>query len=192
MTEEQEKRIMDAIEEIKKYSLIAAKEVLLVDDVSMLTGISKSYLYKMTHNRSIPHYKPNGKCLYFDKREIEKWMRQNRVNTNEEAEQKALAYIFGQQNVEKPEAQTYIVLDVNSHLYKIGKAINIENRLSGLRCANPGLQLIAYNIKNVENELHQKCKKYHVFREWFDIPDKELRKIIKDYEFNVEGIDFGG
>jgi excisionase family DNA binding protein len=191
MTEEQEKRIMDAIEEIKKYSLIAAKEVLLVDDVSVLTGISKSTIYKMTCNRSIPHYKPSGKCLYFDKREIENWMRQNRVNTNEESEQKALAYILKGKE-EKPEAQTYIVLDVNSHLYKIGKAVNIENRLSGLRCANPGLQLIAYNIKNVENELHQKCKKYHVFREWFDIPDKELRKIIKDYEFNVEGIDFEG
>ena len=191
MTEEQEKRIMDAIEEIKKYSLIAAKEVLLVDDVSVLTGISKSTIYKMTCNRSIPHYKPSGKCLYFDKREIENWMRQNRVNTNEESEQKALAYILKGKE-EKLEAQTYIVLDVNSHLYKIGKAVNIENRLSGLRCANPGLQLIAYNIKNVENELHQKCKKYHVFREWFDIPDKELRKIIKDYEFNVEGIDFEG
>ena len=189
MTEEQEKRIMDAIEEIKKYSLMAAKEVLLVDDVSILTGISKSTIYKMTCNRSIPHYKPNGKCLYFDKREIENWMRQNRVNTNEEAEQKALAYILKGKE-EKPEAKTYIVLDDNTGLYKIGKAVNIENRLSGLRCANPGLQLIAYNIKNVENELHQKCKKYHVFREWFDIPEKELRKIIKDYGFNVEGIDF--
>ena len=191
MTEEQEKRIMDAIEVIKKYSLMAAKEVLLVDDVSILTGISKSTIYKMTCNRSIPHYKPNGKCIYFDKREIENWMRQNRVNTNEEAEQKALAYILKGKE-EKPEAKTYIVLDDNTGLYKIGKAVNVENRLSGLRCANPGLQLIAYNIKNVENELHQKCKKYHVFREWFDIPEKELRKIIKDYGFNVEGIDFEG
>ena len=87
MTDEQEKRIMDAIEDIKKYSLLAAKEVLLIDDVSLLTGISKSTLYKMTCNRSIPHYKKNSKLMFFDKREIVNWMRQNRVTTNEESEQ---------------------------------------------------------------------------------------------------------
>lgn len=190
MTDEQEKRIMAAIEEIKNYSLLAAKEVLMIDDVSLLTGISKSTLYKMTCNRSIPHYKKNGKLMFFDKREIENWMRQNRVTTNEEAEQKALAYILNKRNEERQEAQTYIVLDENTRLYKIGKSVNIEQRLSGLRCANPGLQLIAYSVKDVEQELHKKLKPFHVVREWFDIPGKELRKIIKEYDFNIDNIDF--
>ena len=190
MTDEQEKRIMDAIEDIKKYSLLAAKEVLLIDDVSLMTGISKSTLYKMTCNRSIPHYKKNSKQMFFDKREIENWMRQNRVTTNEESEQKALAYILMKQHEEKPEAKTYIVLDENTRLYKIGKSVNIEQRLSGLRCANPGLQLIAYHTKDVENELHKKLKSFHVVREWFDIPGKELRRLITEYNFNVDNIDF--
>lgn len=73
---------------------VLEKKMLSIDDVSVLTGLSKSYLYKMTCSHQIPYYKPNGKLMYFDKTEIEEWMRQNRIETTDEAEQKALSYVI--------------------------------------------------------------------------------------------------
>lgn len=73
---------------------VLEKKMLSIDDVSVLTGLSKSHLYKMTCSHQIPYYKPNGKLMYFDKAEIEEWMRQNRIETTDEAEQRALSYII--------------------------------------------------------------------------------------------------
>jgi excisionase family DNA binding protein len=78
---------------IERYSLLGAKNVLNIDDVALLTGLSKSHLYKLTCTKQIPHYKPNTKAVYFDRVEIEEWMKQNRVTTQAEAEQQALAYV---------------------------------------------------------------------------------------------------
>ena len=79
---------------ILKYSLLAAKHVLTLEDMSLLTGLSKSWLYKATCRHEIPHYKPNGKTLYFDRKEIEDWMRQGRVKTDAELEEEAASYIL--------------------------------------------------------------------------------------------------
>ena len=93
-----EEKILQEIEELKSLTLLAAKSVLTIDDVALLTGISKSTLYKMTCKKQLPHYKPNSKLLFFDRKEIEEWAKQNRVNTWAEAEQKALAYSVANKN----------------------------------------------------------------------------------------------
>ena len=80
---------------IERYTLLGAKKVLNIDDVAMLTGLSKSHLYKLTCSKQIPHYKPNTKAMYFDRAEVEEWMLQNRVTTQAEAEQQAIAYVVG-------------------------------------------------------------------------------------------------
>jgi excisionase family DNA binding protein len=85
--------IKQQLDRIEQYSLLAAKNVLCFDDVALLTGLSKSHLYKLTYSHQIPHYKPKGKQLYFDRKEIEDWMRQNKVATNDEIEQKATSYL---------------------------------------------------------------------------------------------------
>ena len=93
-----EERIMTELAEIKNLTLLASKNVLTIDDVALLTGISKSTLYKMTCKKQMPHHKPNSKLLFFDRHEIEEWCLQNRVNTWAEAEQKALAYTVANKN----------------------------------------------------------------------------------------------
>ena len=75
----------EKINQILAYSLLAAKNVLTLEDVALLTGLSKSYLYKLTCAKQIPYYRPNGKQIYFDRGEVEAWMKQNRVNTRQEA-----------------------------------------------------------------------------------------------------------
>lgn len=84
---------MKRLEVIERNSLLAAKNVLTIDDVALLTGLSKSHIYKLTCSKQIPFYRPNGKLVYFDRLELESWLKQNRVNTTAEAEQQAIAYV---------------------------------------------------------------------------------------------------
>lgn len=88
-----DEKVAKKMEAMRVSGYLLNKNVLGIDDVVVLTGLSKSHIYKLTSSRQLPCYKPNGKLMYFDKAEVEEWMRQNRVITNEEAKQKALTYI---------------------------------------------------------------------------------------------------
>jgi len=84
---------LSQLDRIERNSLLASKTVLTFEDVKLLTGLSGSHLYKLTSGRKIPHYRPNGKMLYFDKCEIEQWMKQGRIKTNDEIESTAANYL---------------------------------------------------------------------------------------------------
>jgi excisionase family DNA binding protein len=47
--------------------LSSTKTVLNFDEAALLTGLSKSYLYKLTSSGMIPHYKPLGKHIFFNR-----------------------------------------------------------------------------------------------------------------------------
>ena len=85
------KEIIERLERIEK-SVLLSKNVLTLDEAVMFTGLAKSYLYKLTASGKIPHYKPSGKLIYFDRGELEKWMLRNPVKTAEEIEQQAVNY----------------------------------------------------------------------------------------------------
>ena len=74
--------------------LRSQKVVLNFDEVAEFTGLSKSHLYKLTSKGNIPHYKPNGKYIFFNRREIEKWLLRNRVKTIDEIEAEASTYVI--------------------------------------------------------------------------------------------------
>lgn len=88
-----ENKILTVLQRIEKYSLLAAKNVFTLNDVSLITGLSKSSLYKMTCENRIPYYRPNGKNIYFDRAEVEQWLKQGRVATSAEIEEKAATYV---------------------------------------------------------------------------------------------------
>ena len=69
--------------------LLSQKTVLNFVEVAAYTGLSKSYLYKLTSNGGIPCYKPQGKQIYFSKLEIDQWLLQNRKATNDELDSQA-------------------------------------------------------------------------------------------------------
>lgn len=77
---------------ITANTIFCTKEVLTSSEVANYLGISKSYLYKLTMRCEIPHYKPMGKMCYFNRKEIEQWLQNNRVATDDETSQKANAY----------------------------------------------------------------------------------------------------
>ncbi len=72
---------------------VSQKAVLNLSEVAEYTGLSKSYLYKLTSSCKIPHYKPNGKYIFFDRKEVEDWLLQNRIKTNDEIEAEASTYV---------------------------------------------------------------------------------------------------
>jgi excisionase family DNA binding protein len=85
--------VLKELEEIKNLTLLGAKTALNVNDLALLTGLSKSTIYKFVMEKRIPYYKnAGGKLTYFDRQEIEKWLLFKRVPTIEEAEQEAIKY----------------------------------------------------------------------------------------------------
>jgi len=72
--------------------LTLTKAVLNLDEVCILTGLSKSHVYKRTMQGTIPHYK-QAKHLYFDRVEVELWLKENRIKTVSEIDQEAATYV---------------------------------------------------------------------------------------------------
>jgi len=85
--------ILSELQALKSLTLLSAKQVLTMTDASLLTGLSKSHLYKLVGRKAIPHYKSGGKITYFDRDELNKFMLQHRVKTAAETEQDAANYI---------------------------------------------------------------------------------------------------
>lgn len=73
--------------------LLSQKNALTFDEGAIFTGIGKSFLYKLTSGGIVPHYKPRGKMIYFDRAELEKWLLQNRITPTDEIEAKASTYV---------------------------------------------------------------------------------------------------
>ena len=89
---------MKRLDRLEVLTLLAAKSVLTLEEVCLLSGLSKSTLYKMTSTRQIPFYHSgdNGKHLYFKKDEVENWLTRNRVSSQTEDEQRAVNEYFCQ------------------------------------------------------------------------------------------------
>ena len=75
-----------------KTAAQAGKEMMTFAEAAAYMGVSKSYLYKLTHLRKIPHYKPTGKLVYFKRAEVNEWLQGVRVATEGELNEKAAAY----------------------------------------------------------------------------------------------------
>ena len=74
--------------------VLHSKNVLSFEEAGRFLNLSKSYLYKLTSGNLIPHYKPQGKMLYFEKTELEAWLRQNPIRTQAQTEAEAQKYVL--------------------------------------------------------------------------------------------------
>ena len=82
---QKEDKILERLRNIE-YSIKAQKNVLTFKEAAQFIGLSQSYLYKLTSKGIIPHYKPSGKMIYFNREELEMWLLQNRKKTLDEIE----------------------------------------------------------------------------------------------------------
>jgi len=76
--------LLEATHQVKPRTLVEAAKFL---------DLSPSHLYKLTSERKIPHFKPNGKKIYFDESELVQWLKRKPTRTLEETEEKAASYI---------------------------------------------------------------------------------------------------
>jgi len=69
-------------------------ERLNLQEASEYLGVSKSYIYKLTHTRMIPFNKFGRRVIFYTK-ELDEWILQNaiRIKTKEEIEKEASEYL---------------------------------------------------------------------------------------------------
>lgn len=72
--------------------LLGAKKVLTFDEACDYTGISRSYMYKLTADNRTPFSKPMGKIIFFNKEKLDKWLLTNNYLTDKDIEINAIAY----------------------------------------------------------------------------------------------------
>jgi excisionase family DNA binding protein len=64
------------------------KEIFTLEEAALYIGVSRSQMYRLTHLHLIPYYKPSGKLVFFEKAELNKWLRQDPENSNAQIETK--------------------------------------------------------------------------------------------------------
>lgn len=70
------------------------EETLTIEEAAAFLGFKKSYLYKLTSTRQIPHFKYGGRIILFDRAALEMWKskRMQAIPTIAEAEARAAVY----------------------------------------------------------------------------------------------------
>ena len=86
--------ILERLERIEAILSKTAKTILTVDDLIDYTGFKRSYIYKLVHLNEIPYSKPQGKILFFDREEIDHWLRQNKSQSKSQIGSNAIDYFF--------------------------------------------------------------------------------------------------
>ena len=72
--------------------IATSKAVLTLAEAAEYMGLKKSYLYRLTHEKRIRHYKPNNKMIYFKVEDIIAWLTSNPIFTDEELSEQAQSY----------------------------------------------------------------------------------------------------
>lgn len=86
-------RLSQIEQKIDEQALLK-KEVLNFNDACKYLDISASHLYKLTSQKLVPHFCPQGKKLYFNRAELDEWLQRNRQSSTDEIEQEAANYVI--------------------------------------------------------------------------------------------------
>jgi excisionase family DNA binding protein len=78
---------LESIEKMLYEQNMLQKEVLNFNEAAVYLEVSHSHLYKLTSTGTIPAYKPNGKKLYFNRQELNKWLLSNRQTSISDIEE---------------------------------------------------------------------------------------------------------
>ena len=92
-----ENLILDKLTEIANKldeQNLLQKTVLNFNEACTFLDVSPSHLYKLTSTKSIPHFCPQGKKLYFKRTELDDWLQRNRQSSADEIDALATEYIL--------------------------------------------------------------------------------------------------
>ena len=74
--------INERLQSIEK-TLYTTKDILNMKEVCQYLDISQSLLYKLTCTGEIPHFKPRGKMIFFEKKELIEWIKKSNLVSSE-------------------------------------------------------------------------------------------------------------
>lgn len=75
------------------------KKVLTLDEVEKYTGFKKSYLYKLTSSKILPHNKPTNGAIFIVREDLEKWLIRNRIKTVAEIQREVNRFELKQKRI---------------------------------------------------------------------------------------------
>lgn len=85
---------LNSIEKLIVEQQTMQKQVLNFNETCKYLELSQSHLYKLTSTGAIPHYKPNGKKIYFNRPELDHWLLRNKIDSQDEIEQQAANFLI--------------------------------------------------------------------------------------------------
>ena len=87
------KNVFDKLTAIETLLLATQPKPLTLKEAAAFLDFSRSYLYRLTSQGRVPCYKPEGKRVYFDRADLVKWLKRNRIRPQEEIAEEAATYI---------------------------------------------------------------------------------------------------
>jgi excisionase family DNA binding protein len=99
---EQGKEVLKKLKKIEtmlEQQNLLKKEVLNLNEAGAYLNISASHMYKLTSQKLIPHFCPQGKKLYFKREELDNWLLRNRQDSTDEIETIAANYLLKHKRV---------------------------------------------------------------------------------------------
>ena len=70
--------VLDKLTVIESLLVATQPKPLTLKEAAEFLDFSRSYLYRLTSQGRVPHYKPEGKRVYFDRAELVDWLKRNR------------------------------------------------------------------------------------------------------------------
>lgn len=86
-------KLTQIAEKIDEQNMLQ-KAVLNFNEACKYLDVSPSHLYKLTSQKQIPHFCPQGKKLYFRRDEIDTWLLRNRQSAADEIDKLATDYVI--------------------------------------------------------------------------------------------------
>ena len=78
------KDILTRLDRIEEKINGASFQLMSCEEAAKYLKVSKSHIYKLTSQNQIPYYKPHGKKIYFNKGDMDGWIKHDRVLTKDE------------------------------------------------------------------------------------------------------------
>lgn len=82
-------QILQKLETVEELMKAETLKPLNLKEAANYLSISKSHLYKLTHKKLLPFFKPMGKLAYFRKSDLDAFIYRNRQGTDLELEAQA-------------------------------------------------------------------------------------------------------
>jgi excisionase family DNA binding protein len=91
MSETELQQLNARLDRIESVARLYAKDVLRVEEAALFTGFSVGYIYNLTSRKAIPYYK-QGQAVFFKKADLEAWMTEHRIASEQELTSAAATY----------------------------------------------------------------------------------------------------